>query len=691
MPGSVQLPGAKPTPGTVLGLALGYVVLGLGGRATIVDGTTFALIWPAAGVAVLWFLVRGARAVSVDTALLALCTYAVNALTGAPPEIGLLLVVTNLLQTLVVVDLVRRWCPGLWGGGGARPLDAPLVLARYLAAAVLGTLLGALVGTIGIAALHGRLDGVGGALWFGRNLCGVLTITTLGLLAGQWLAGPRPRTPLVDPRPVGRAELAAALVFTAAVYSLAFALDDLPLAFPLLGATVWVGLRFPTLLGAAHSALVGAATVTLTLVGVGPFADVANPAVGALLAQSYVALVVVTALVLGTGRDERHALATELRRTEAAAVYEASLRDAIIGSMAEGLLVTDEAGEVLVRNRAAGEILDRVGIGSVGSSLPPVGATHSDGAPVHDHERPSYRALHGETVRDLELSVTLPGGDRRIVAVTAAPLPRDEALGRARALVLCRDVTAEHTHREELSSFAGVVAHDLRNPLAAIDGWTQMIAEELDAGELSPELAGEFVARVRSASARMRDLIQDLLDHATSGSRRLSRGRVDVAALVAEVSAARDAEGLVTCGRIPVAAGDAGLVRQLVDNLVGNALKYVVPGEEPRVEVTGRVRGDLVTVCVADHGIGLPDGEHDRVFEEFHRAHPRGYEGSGLGLAICRRIVTRHGGTILARDNPAGRGTVFEFSLPAYVRPVGVDEDSEPIRRGGAERGAHAG
>jgi signal transduction histidine kinase len=113
--------------------------------------------------------------------------------------------------------------------------------------------------------------------------------------------------------------------------------------------------------------------------------------------------------------------------------------------------------------------------------------------------------------------------------------------------------------------------------------------------------------------------------------------------------------------------GDPVLVRQVLDNLIGNALKYVAPGEEPKIAVHGcRSDARLVTIAVADHGIGIPEDERDRVFEEFHRAHYRGYEGSGLGLSIVRRIVTRHGGTIEALPNPAGQGSVFRFTLPAF-------------------------
>ncbi len=118
---------------------------------------------------------------------------------------------------------------------------------------------------------------------------------------------------------------------------------------------------------------------------------------------------------------------------------------------------------------------------------------------------------------------------------------------------------------------------------------------------------------------------------------------------------------------MPLVLGDPVLVRQVLDNLIGNALKYVAPDVEPKIAVRGWRSGPrLVTVQVADNGIGIPAGERERIFDEFHRAHYRDYEGSGLGLSIVRRIITRHDGTIVARANPAGQGSLFEFTLPAY-------------------------
>lgn len=665
--------------GTLAGFVLLYVALGFAGRATLIHDTAFALIWPAGGVAVLWFLVRGARMLSLDTLLLGAAVVGINAITGASLGISLVLLISNLTQTLLAVWLVRRWCGDLWACGGDRPLETTRALVHYMAAAVIATAAGALLGSLGFAVVSRSLDGVGTLLWFGRNLCSVLTLTTLGLLVGKRLTTARPRARLLVSGPAGSLELVTASIFTVGMYALAFGFDDLPLTFPLLAVTAWVGLRFATILSAVHATVIGAATVALTLRGIGPFALGANPELGALVAQFYVATIVVTALALAIGRDERQTLTATLRRTQGEAIYEASLREAIIGSMEEAMVVIDEEGTLLLRNEAALAILERGGEGA--RSLYGVGATHPDGSPLLPSERASTRALHGEVVTGLEVLVELPGTGTRILTISAAPLPVDDNSGLARALLVSRDVTDEHARREELAAFAGVVAHDLRNPLAAIDGWTDMIADEVETGHLEVGLASEFVARVRSSSERMRELISDLLEHATSRARDLDVSRVDVGGLVAEVVAARHAEGSVTCGPVPAVEADPVLVRQVLDNLIGNALKYVAPDRPARITVAGALDTTgpgLVTVCVADNGIGLPPGEHDKIFAEFHRAHHRDFEGNGLGLSIVRRIVERHAGTIIARDDPDGQGTVFEFTLPVFteIGEVGVAESS---------------
>jgi PAS domain S-box-containing protein len=666
MPGDRKTPHAIVGPGGALAFAGALVVLALGTRAAEYHAPGFASGLPAGGIAVLWLLVRGARVVSWDSALLLALLVAVNLALGSTPELAAALAVAVLVQTLLAVLLLRRWCSELWGCGGDRPMDRPRALARLGAALIVSMTVGAVLATIGWTALTGQRVDLGGILWFGRNACSAFIVVTFGLLAGERITSEPPRPRLLSG--ATWAELVAAVVFTVGMYTLAFSFDDLPLAFPLLAATVWVGLRFSTLLSAAHSFVAGIATIVLTMSEIGPFAAVDRVGLGYLLAEFYVATIVVTGLGLSTSRDEREALAAELRRTKEEADYQARVRQAVIGSMNEGLFVIDDRGELLLHNAAATEIFGVAEEDLITRELLAARSDRwADGTPMHDPERPSTRALAGETVREAEVLVRSGEQSERVVAVSAVPLPRDEVRDRARALVLFRDTTLEHARREELAAFAGVVAHDLRNPLAAIDGWTEMIADELDSGGLDAELAREFVSRVRSSSRRMRELIRDLLAHATSSARDLEVSCIDLAVLVAEVAAARHAEKNVTCDPLPPVLADPVLVRQVLDNLIGNALKYVAPGVEPRIVVHGcTVEPGFVTIRVADNGIGIPAGERDRIFDEFHRAHYRDYEGSGLGLSIVRRIITRHDGSITALPNPDGPGSVFQFTLPAY-------------------------
>ncbi|MFC5495699.1 ATP-binding protein [Nocardioides caricicola] len=647
-----------------MGFAVAYLAFALLSREA--PGAGFdSVVRPAGGIAILWLLLRQPGLAGLDTALLTTVAYVANSVTGADPGVAALITATNVGQSVLAVVLLRRWCPSLWGCGGTRPLDRPRVLAPYCAALVVALGLGALVAAVGVAAIEGGEQTAEGILWFGRNLCSALVMVTAGLLLGQRLTSPRPRRRLLGE--AGPVELVAATAFTVVMYGLAFVLVDEPLAFVLLAATVWFALRFSTLLSSLHSLLVGFATLGLTVNGIGPFAAVERTDLGYLVAQFFVAAISVTGMILATGRDERQALSAELRRSQEEALYEASVRDAVIGSITEGLIVVDQTGELLIQNGAASALLGD-GTGPLTSdSRFALSSWSIDGAELDDSQRPTARALRGETVHGAEVVLRIDGQPERVLSISGIPLPRDEIRNRSRALMIFRDVTEEHAHRQELASFAGVVAHDLRNPLAAIDGWTEMIADELDGGDLDPQTAREFVARVRSSSGRMRELIRDLLAHATSGSRDLDLCPVDIGALVAEIAAARHAEDRVVCEPVPPVLADPVLIRQAVDNLIGNALKYVAPGVEPEISVRGRRSGSrLVTVQVVDNGIGIPVAERERVFEEFHRAHYRDYEGSGLGLSIVRRIITRHDGTIVARANPTGRGSLFEFTLPAY-------------------------
>lgn len=653
-----------PSRSTVVLLAMAgaYVGLALLSR-TKLEGRV-SLVWPPGGVAILWFLVRGARLRSVDTAVLSGCAFASVLISHGSVGIGVTSVVVAVTQATIGVALLRRWCPDLLWVGGQRTLDSPAVLARIVASLVIATTVGASLGTLGLFLTGNTSDLLAGAFWFGRNFCAAVVLVILGLMVGHRLRMPHPRPPVVPRGRLGKVELLVAMLFTSGMYTLAFSRPELPATFLVLLATVWVGSRFPPLLVAWHSLGVGILVVAWTMRGGGVFAQVEDPRLGSLLAQGLIATLVLTGMALSLSRAENRELAAELRAAEAEAVYHSRLLGGIVDSVSTGVLVVDSAGAVTFRNAAAAATTLPFFQRAEPGRVPDVRSYEVDGKQVPRSLRPAALALRGETVPPHE-AVVRDGGEY-VVTVSASPLPPDAHTGRARAVVLFQDTTQEASRRAELAAFAGVVAHDLRNPLAAIDGWTEMIEEDVADNRLDPGSTQQYVDRIRSSAQRMNSLIDDLLDHATSRDRTLDLTRVDVGSLVAEVAAARSADAAVRIEAIPPVRADRALVRQVLDNLVGNAVKYVTPGETPAIEVCGRVDGSgQILVTVADRGIGLPLGEHDKVFGEFHRAHARQYEGHGLGLAICRRIIARHGGTIVARDNPAGSGTVFEFTLPA--------------------------
>ncbi len=431
-------------------------------------------------------------------------------------------------------------------------------------------------------------------------------------------------------------------------------------------ASVWVGVRFGPLATAFHASLAGIGTVAATLDGYGQFAAHDSVDLQAALAQTYVVVVLFIGLALSTRREEGRVLERGLRDAERDARYQATLLDTVITSMTEGVAVVDDHDRVLIRNPAA-DRLGYVASGRPDDEHPGFEVFHTDGTPVPLRERPSQRAMRGEVVADEEV---LPRAGRpgQVLTVSAVPLAGIDGGERARALLMFRDYTEAYTRRAELATFAGTVAHDLRNPLSAIEGWTELLEDEVGAGEIDPALVTSFIHQLRLATVRMHSLIADLLDHATSGHRRLELEKIDLHEMVVAIAAARGATGSVECGELPWVSGDRVLVSQVLENLIGNALKYVAPGVDPRVVVAGEAAGpDWARVTVTDNGIGLPAGEQERIFQEFHRAHGSSYEGTGLGLAIVRRIVVRHGGDIHARNRDDGTsGAVFELTLPAY-------------------------
>lgn len=267
--------------------------------------------------------------------------------------------------------------------------------------------------------------------------------------------------------------------------------------------------------------------------------------------------------------------------------------------------------------------------------------------------------------------------DSAAVADLSAELQRE----RERSADLERKVRRLTDSVQQLLTFARDVSHDLKAPLAGICGYAQLL-EHLDVDHGRPDEYDEFVGEITRATGRMRRLIDDVLAFATLPEAEVRLRPIDLNALVDEVIADvadfNHPRPVITRDDLPYVQGDYGLIRRLVENLLGNSIKYVRPGEAAVAHLAGTTADGMVRLALTDRGIGIPDGQHEQVFEDLHRAHPDAYPGSGLGLSICRRIVQRLGGEIGADPQFRGGARIW-FHLPA-AQPL----DERPLQLVGA-------
>lgn len=403
------------------------------------------------------------------------------------------------------------------------------------------------------------------------------------------------------------------------------------------------------------------------------------------------------AIVLGAGwwrsGDRVRRLTAELETARAELATEEGFLDDVLTAIDISIVLSDAQGRPVHSNHAA----EALGAAGWAPGLPenpetPVRILGPDGRdPLPVEDRPTRRALTGESVRDRELVVEPVEGPRRTLMVNARPL-RDDSASIIGAVTSSYDITALREYQSELASFAGTVAHDLKSPLSAVIGYAERLTDTIDEHLVGlPRLEAQHAAtRLVAAANRMHQLINDLLAYTKARDAALTVIPVDLRALIDEVvttytddwqTGAADVgrrKPVIFVGPLPAVEADRALLRQVIDNLIGNAMKYTEPGQLPRISITAQAKQDgWIQVQFADRGIGIPSGQHARVFDHFHRAHtaPR-YAGTGLGLAICRRVIQRHGGKITASDNPGG-GTVFRFTLPVAT--------SEPAAGGPAK------
>jgi PAS domain S-box-containing protein len=355
----------------------------------------------------------------------------------------------------------------------------------------------------------------------------------------------------------------------------------------------------------------------------------------------------------------------------AALMSERSARlDSILGSMTDGLWVYDASGEVVDVNQAA---LNMFGLASraeaiENGSFARLHLRDSEGRAITYSDMPYTRALAGQTVPDyLAMGKHLITGRDLDLSIAAAPIESGGVVG---AVLVIRDITALQELDRKKDEFLSVASHELRTPLTTIKGYTQLLAQTVD--DLKPDERATYINAVLGEIERMMGLISELLDVSRIETNRLQihpqpirwlefiQNRVSAF----QVQHANRELRVALSTDETIVVADPDRMRQVVDNLLSNALKYSADGTN--IDVTVQVQEGLMHTAVTDHGIGIPKDEIPQLFERFHRARnvsSRYYGGLGLGLYIARAIVEAHNGSISV-VSVEGEGSTFTMTLP---------------------------
>ncbi|MFC3862847.1 ATP-binding protein [Deinococcus antarcticus] len=286
-------------------------------------------------------------------------------------------------------------------------------------------------------------------------------------------------------------------------------------------------------------------------------------------------------------------------------------------------------------------------------------------------------------VRELDVL----SGQVHQMAVAVADRERQLQAGRAtleqaNAQLEQANLNLQRSNRE-LERFAYVASHDLQEPLRTIGSYTELLARRYS-GQLDAR-ADQYIEFTMSATQRLKNLIQDLLVFSRVQRATRTVSAIDLDALLQDVrqelqTRLEEVGGELRIASLPTVTANRELLHHVFLNLIGNALKFHVPGRAPVVKVSAGRQADGWVFHVQDNGIGIEEQYHERIFEAFRRLHHASqYEGSGIGLSVTRSAVEQHGGRIWLQSTP-GQGSTFSFNLPDQPAlppaPVSVEGDA---------------
>jgi signal transduction histidine kinase len=278
--------------------------------------------------------------------------------------------------------------------------------------------------------------------------------------------------------------------------------------------------------------------------------------------------------------------------------------------------------------------------------------------------------LTGQGDENVAVEAMKWGAQDYLVKANLTPDNLNQAITSALNVCAMRRTIREQQQRleqsnRELERYARVVAHDLEAPLKAIRAGLAGLIER--SGERLDSQSREFVGETIQSAERMARLIRAILDYSRASAPTPPHAPVDMNSVAAMAlqnlkATARESGTQVVLDRLPTVTGDENTLLQLMQNLLGNAIKYRAPGRVPVVRVWAERKGDWWHFHVQDNGTGLDPLKASRIFEPFIRLH-NDVEGTGVGLAICRAVVERHGGRISV-TSAEGQGATFTFTLP---------------------------
>lgn len=347
----------------------------------------------------------------------------------------------------------------------------------------------------------------------------------------------------------------------------------------------------------------------------------------------------------------------------------------ILETMADALFVLDAEGRIRVVNGAVTTLLGFGVSDLLGRSIDTLEPVDEDVT----ISRTLGELTHRGAIRDQERVFRDRDGRHVDVSVSISPVSEEDV--ERGAVVIARDIRArkradaelrsaiQHLQQSnrELEDFAHIASHDLQEPLRKIQAFGELL-DSKHAASLPPQ-ARDYIERMRAAAKRMQVLINDLLAFSRVATKGQPFVPVNLHTVAREVAhdlelRTHEAGGHIDIGELPVIDADPLQMRQLLQNLAGNALKFQREEVPPVVSISSVVDDGTCRISVTDNGIGFDEKYADRIFTMFERLHGRGkYEGTGIGLAICRRIAERHGGTIIAHSTP-GQGSTFVVTLP---------------------------